>query len=163
MQGRKDYLTATYGNGTEQAEASTRLIKQWIEQTVELKVPVSFLLAAENPLALLYVLERLNAVKDGQQFLANNPGQPKRAYRDHEIHRDVQKHYREGCTMEESVQRTRQNLAEGLSGMPPEVLSERSVKNVHARSSSMTTEEWGAYVIRRFKELGQTVIDDQEE
>ena len=163
MHGRKDYLTATYGNGAEQAEASARLIQQWIEQTTGLNVPTSFLLAAGNPLAFLYVLERLNAVKDGQQFLANNPGQPKRAYRDHEIHRDVQKHHREGSTMEESVALTKKNLAEGLSGMPPEVLSERSVKNVHARSSSMTTEEWGAYVIRRFKELGQSVIDDREE
>jgi len=64
--------------------------------------------------------------------------------------------------MEESVQRTRQNLAEGLSGMPPEVLSERSVKNVHARSTSMTTEEWENFVIRRVKELGQIVIDDRK-
>jgi hypothetical protein len=162
MQNRKDYLTALHGNGQEQQEASTRLIQDWILQTNGLPVPISFILSVPNPLAFVYVLERLHAVAHGEEFLKNNPGQPKQAHRNHEIHRDIERQRSDGDTLEMSVRQTTKNLADGLKGVDKEVLSERSVKNIHTRSTSKTREEWEDFIINRYRELGQTIIDDRE-
>ena len=162
MQHRKDYLTALHGNGQEQQEASTRLIKDWIDQTTNMAVPISFILDNPNPLAFLYVLERLSAVAHGEQFLPNNPGQPKQAHRNHEIHKDIERQRAAGETLEMSVRQTTKNLAEGLPDVKKEVLSERSVRNIHTRSTSMTREEWEDFILKRYRELGQTIIDDRE-
>ena len=162
MKDLQDYLTATEGNGTEQAEASVRLIQSWLEQTTGISVPATGLLSFGEPFALLYVLERMQAVARGEEFLKVNPGQPKRAYLDHEIHADIERQRAEGQNLELSIRQTTETLAEGLSGMDGEVLSERSVRNIHNRSSSRTRKEWEDFIIKKFNELGQNVIDDRE-
>tara|TARA_R100001594_G_scaffold150576_1_gene212465 strand:+ start:2773 stop:3264 length:492 start_codon:yes stop_codon:yes gene_type:complete len=162
MKDLEQYLLATEGNGAEQEQASLELIKSWLAQTTGLTVPASFLLSAENSFALLYVLERLHAVARGEDFLAVNRGQPKRAYRDHEIHKDIERQRSTGESLDLSIRQTTANLAEGLSGMDREVLSERSIRNIHGKSSSKTDSEWEDYILRRFAELGQDVIDDRD-
>tara|TARA_R100001086_G_scaffold248916_1_gene187013 strand:- start:75 stop:566 length:492 start_codon:yes stop_codon:yes gene_type:complete len=162
MNNKKDYLLAVHGNGTAQAEASVRLIQSWLQQTTSFDVPHDVIFAAGDPLALLYVLERLQAVAQGEEFLKINPGQPKRAFRDHEIHADIERQRSLGETLDLAIRQTTENLAAGLSGMAREILSERSVKNIHSKSSSMTNEQWREFVISRFRELGQTVLDESE-
>ena len=162
MKSRKDYLLAVHGNGTAQAEASVRLIQSWIRQTTSMAVPPEIIFAAGDPLALLYVLERLQAVARGEEFLKINPGQPKRAFRDHEIHADIERQRSRGETLDLAIRQTTEKLATGLSGMAREILSELSVKNIHSKSSSMTDEQWREFVISRFRELGQTVLDENE-
>jgi len=162
MNDLKDYLTATEGNGTEQEEASVRLIQSWLTQTTGMQVPANFLLGSVEPFALLYVLERIHAVARGEEFLRTNPGQPKRAYRDHEIHADIERQRSTGESLELSIRHTTEHLAEGLSGMDKEVLSERSIRNIHSRSSSKTPAQWQDYILKRFTELGQIVIDDRD-
>jgi len=160
MKELKDYLTAIHGNGPEQEKASKRLIESWVRQTKAIPVPLSFVLST-LPLSYLYVTERLIAVADGATFLPNNPGQPKRAFRDHEIHKAVEERREKGSTLDGAVRQTREELQKGLSGLEPEHLSERSVKNIHARSSSKTDEEWVDFVVSRYRELGLTIIDDE--
>ena len=161
MKNRKDYLTATQGNGQDQLEASTRLIQNWLRQINTMPTPTSVLFGNGDPLALLYVMERIAAVAGGEPFIKKNAGPPKQAFRNHEIHKDIERQRSTGESLDLSIRRTTENLAEGLSGMDREVLSERSIKNIHERGSSMTREEWEDWIITRFRELGQTVVDDR--
>ena len=46
--------------------------------------------------------------------------------------------------------------------MGREILSERSIKNIHERGTSKTHEGWEDYILARLAELGQTIVDGLE-
>ena len=164
MENLKDYLTATHGNGADQREASTRLLEHWVSMISKHPMRLSFLKSTGAPLAMLYLIERVHAVAAGEPFIANNPGQPVHRFRNDEIHKSVEGHRAEGHTIDQSVTMTTNELTEGtITGeLKKEVLSERSVKNIHAKGSSKTDKEWSNWIIKRFRELGQTIVDDRE-
>ena len=162
MQFLDDYLTAKHGNGQSQKDANARILQRYLARVIRSPVVRHAILSAPDPLALLYVIERISAVAQGDQFLTTNPGQTQQAFRNHEIHSDIERQRSAGESLDLSIRQTTANLAEGLSGMSREVLSERSIRNIHGKSSSKTHQGWEDYIIERLAELGQTIVDDRD-